>query len=402
MSRHQSSDAYTDYVQLIPLRARADDDEAPVNGGIKALSSAIVRRHGLFLTVVFLPTLLAVIYFGLIVADRYSVEAQFVVRSPSRANVDQLSTLIQSSGVTRASDESNAVHEFIKSRDAVHLLLSTADLRALLSRPEADAFWRFPGWFTRDLQEKLFEHYLNFVAIGSDQTTGISTLTVQAFRGDDAVKLAQALLDGSEKLINRLNERARRDTVSVASAEVEASKKVAYDAREKLTAFRTRAGLVDPSKTSASLLETIGKLSLEAAQANAELSEVQRSSPQGPQVAALRNKIAAIEAQVVQERLRIGGTNEALAPLLAEYERLILEREFADRAFSSALTSLEAARIDAQRQQLYLERVVEPRVPDYPRQPQRLLSILIAFGCCLAVYSILRALLANARSHQPR
>ncbi len=348
-----------------------------------------------------LPSVLFTLYFGLIAADRYTTEAQFVVRSQSRASVDQLTSLVQTTGRARADDEASALHEFIKSRDAMKLLVNNADLRGILSRPEADFLWRFPNILTRDLNEKMFKHYLDFIEIKQDTSTGISKLTVQAFRAEDSVKMATTLLEGAEALINRLNDRARRDAIAAAEREVESAKERAFERREVLTAFRTKVGTVDPAKTSASLLETIGRLSFELAQVNAQLSETLRSAPQGPQIANLRNRMQALELQIVEEKKRIGGTAQALAPLIADYERLVLEREFADRTLASALASLESARSEAQRQQLYLERVVEPHASDYPTQPKRIMWIVISIALSFAAYTILRTLLNNVREHQP-
>lgn len=391
MSQGIMQESATDYVELVPLRVNEAGvglpAKKPLPGWLAALS-----RHALILVTFVLPCFLAVLYYGLIVADRYTSEAQFVVRSPSRAGLDQLTGMIPVTGGERASDEASSVHEFVRSRDAVELLVQKADLRAILSRPEGDVFWRFPGWFSRDLREKLFERYLDFVSIKPDGSTGISTLVVQSFRPEDLVKMAEVLLQGSEALINRLNERARADTIRAATREVETAKARAFERREELTTFRTRAGTVDPAKSSQNLLETIGKLSFEVAQLNAQLAEAQRNSPQGPQITNLRNRIQAVEQQIVEEKRQIGGSAQALAPIIAEYERLVLEREFADRALASALASLENARAESQRQQLYLERVVAPHAADYPSQPRRLLWIGIVFLLSLSVYSICRSL----------
>ena len=399
MSQDVSPGHLTDYVELVPLRSGAADvhiaSATPVPHWVRWL-----RRYALFVATVILPSTIALLYYGLIAADRYSSEAQFVVRSPSRAGFDQLSSVIPASGTERASDEASAVHQFIRSRDAVDLLLREADLRAILARPESDPVWRFPGWFTKDLREKLFERYQDFVTVKQDSATGISTLTVQSFRPTDSVRIAEVLLQGSEALINRLNERARRDTIAAAEKEVESAKTRAFERREELTAFRMKAGTVDPAKTSQSLLETIGKLSFEAAQLNAQLAEAQRNSPLGPQISNLRNRLEATEQQVVEEKRRIGGSAQALAPIIADYERLVLEREFADRVLASALASLETARLESQRQQLYLERVVEPHAADYPSHPKRLMWIGIVILLSLSVYAICRSLIDNIRAHE--
>lgn len=399
MNQGVTQDQVTDYVELVPLRARGAEIHVAAADNRPAWQP-FLSRHALLLITFVLPSLIGFLYYGFIAADRYSSEAQFVVRSPSKASVDQLSSVIRSTGTERASDEASAVHQFVKSRDAVELLLREADFRAVLSRLEGDPVWRFPGWFSKDLREKLFDRYLDFVSIKQDSGTGISTLVVQSFRPEDSVRVAQVLLEGSEALINRLNDRARRDMIRAAEAEVENAKERAFERREELTTFRTRAGTVDPAKTSQSLLETIGKLSFESAQVNAQLAEAQRNSPQGPQIANLRNRIQAIEQQIVEEKRRIGGSAQALAPIIADYERLVLEREFADRALASALASLENARIESQRQQLYLERVVEPHAADYPAQPKRLLWIAIVMALSFSVFSILRSLINNVRAHE--
>jgi len=400
MSQDVTQDHITEYVELVPLRADGVELHVPAGDRRPAWLIWLSRRALLLITFV-LPTMIALLYYGLVAADRYTSEAQFVVRSPSRTGIDQITSVIPTNTSTeRASDEAGAVHQFVRSRDAVDLLLREADLRAILSRPESDPIWRFPGWLSRDLREKLFDRYLDFVSIKQDSSTNISTLAVQSFRPDDSVKIARVLLQGSEDLINRLNERARRDTIRAAEAEVEIAKDRAFQRREELTAFRTRAGTVDPAKSSQNLLETIGKLSFEAAQVNAQLAEALRNAPQGPQVTNLRNRIQAIEQQIVEEKRQIGGSAQALAPIIAEYERLVLEREFADRALASALASLENARIESQRQQLYLERVVEPHAADYPNQPKRLLSIGIVIALSFSLYAICRAFVDNIRRHE--
>jgi capsular polysaccharide transport system permease protein len=89
-----------------------------------------------------------------------------------------------------------------------------------------------------------------------------------------------------------------------------------------------------------------------------------------------------------------------LARKAAEYQRLALDREFADKQLASAMVSLEQARNDAQRKQLYLERIVQPSKPDIAVEPKRLRSIFSTFILGLVAYGILSMLLAGVREHQ--
>ena len=65
---------------------------------------------------------------------------------------------------------------------------------------------------------------------------------------------------------------------------------------------------------------------------------------------------------------------------------LELQRQFADKQLSSATGSLEAARLQAERQQLYLETIVRPNTPDYPAYPKALTSTAIGFATFLTLY----------------
>lgn len=401
MSRPDKPDQYQSYVELVPLRTGEAAGPGPVASRLSRLSAAL-RRSLLALLMVGLPTLLAVLYYGVIASDRYDSVSQFVVRNFNQSNTVALNALIQTSGVGRPADEARAINAYLESRDAMRLLDEQMDLRAMLSRPEVDLSWRLPGVLSRRTDtEALYGRYRDLVTVDYDSSTGITTLTVEAFRPEDSMRMAQILLDGSETLVNRLNARARRDLVASAQEEVDLSKARATAARENLTAFRNREEEIDPTRASQSVLETVGKLAYELAQTRAQFAELQRVSPQSPQINALRGRIAALEDQIARQRNQFGGTADALAPRIAEYERLVLEREFADQVLASSMHSLELARLDAQRQELYLERIVQPGTADYPAAPQRMLMILFVFGLSLCVFAIIRTIINNARAHRP-
>ena len=60
---------------------------------------------------------------------------------------------------------------------------------------------------------------------------------------------------------------------------------------------------------------------------------------------------------------------------------------------------VEAARIEAQRQQLYLETIAQPNLADYPLYPKRIVCFVVVFASCLVAYGIAWLLVANVREH---
>ncbi|MEK7995141.1 MAG: hypothetical protein AAB403_15145 [Planctomycetota bacterium] len=353
----------------------------------------------LFTTLFLLPTLAALVIFGFVLSDRYEAEARFVIRSSGRAATSVLTNFLQSTGVARATDEAYAVREFMLSRDAMRELREKDGLLEAFSRPQADIFWRFPNFYMPSGEEGLFREYRRMVAASYDPTTGVTTVGVQGFEAADAYRLVEGLIRSAESFINQLNERSRRDAVQASMAAVSEMERRVIDAQLQLTAYRNRERLVDPGQDSIIIIEGIARLSLEAAEASMQIRQLERASPTGPQIPALRGRLVAIEGQIAHERGKLAGDVSSLSSKIAEYERLVLEREFSERALMTALGTVELSRAEVQRQHIYLERVASSSRPDYPKYPYRVLWILMVGGFSFIFYKVVVAFALDARLH---
>jgi capsular polysaccharide transport system permease protein len=368
--------------------------------GMDASHESWRRRNAGWLIWVALPTLLATLYFGLIASDLYAATASFVVRAPGQVSSTGLSSLLQGTTLGGGGQENTyAVQTYATSRDAIRELGQSLDLKALFSRPEADVFSRYPNLIDHDNAEDFERYFQRRVEVLYDTTTGLTTLTAKAFRPEDAQALAEGLLHQSEALVNRLNARARDSAVRYAEADVQAAQDEVKAVQASLLGYRNRESMLDPLKASGAIFEAQAKTEAELTQARTRLAELQRSAPQSPLRAELQSHVNALEAQLAQQRGRLTGHDDALAPKLSGYEQISLQKEFATKKLSSALASLEAARATAQRQQVYLERVVDVQRPERALYPRRLQDILIVFISCFMVYSIARLLLAGVREH---
>jgi capsular polysaccharide transport system permease protein len=369
----------TQRIELELIRPHASATET-------AKSRTGIGKYLLFLLIVICPTLLATVYYTFIAADQYASEARFIVRSPNHNAAGLLSGFLQSTGFVRSHDDSYAVADFIKSRTAVSQLAERNDLREIFNRPEADILSRYPQFWETGSGEGLYRHYLRFLKVEIDTSSGITTLEVRAFRAVDAHALTVALLDDAEALVNRLNDRARSDAIHYAKIEVSDAAAHLADAERRITEFRNREALVDPQKQSSSELELVEKLEAQVAAQTTQLSEIEKQAPDSPQIVALNARIAATELEIDQERARIVGDDSSMAPRIAQYEQLLLGRDLAAKMFDAASTSLENANIESQRKQLYLERIVQPNVPDRALYPKSLYTVLLVLSLSIAVY----------------
>lgn len=353
-----------------------------------------------FLIVVILPTLLALIYYLIIASPRYVSEARFVVRSPERVQASGLGLALQGVGIGAGHTDAYAVHEYINSRDGLRDLQKRFDVAGIIGRPGTDFLSRYPLPWESRTEEGLYGALRRFVTVGYDSTTGISTLRVEGFRPQDAQALNDALLSGGENLVNRLNERAARDTMMDAMRAHEEALANVASIQQRLTAFRNRQGFIDPALQAKESSELIGGLLASLAQLRAEREQLLDQAPDSPQGPSLAGRIAAYERQVAAERAKLAGGGASLAPSFGAYQDLITERELADRQVALATAALVTARQEARRQNLYLERIVNPNLPDKPTQPRRWLAILTVFASAMLLYGVGWLVWAGVREHR--
>ncbi len=359
-----------------------------------------LRKNVLFLVTVLLPVLAASAYYGLYATDVYLSESRFVVRSPQRqAQSGLLGSLLQGTGFTRSQDDTYSVHDFILSRDALLELDKKLGVRAAYSDPAIDLFSRFPGLDWDDSFEAFHRYYRKRVTVDYDSVSAITVLTVRAFDAEGARKTNDLLLQMGERLVNHLNDRSRQDLIRFAEKEVALAEGKTKEAAAALSAFRGKQSVFEPDRQAALQLQGVAKLQEELIATEAQLGQLRRLSPTNPQVASLASRAEALRRSIAAESAKVTGEAGSFSARAPEFERLALEKTFAERQLATALAALESARSEAQRKQLYLERLVQPSLPDKAMEPRRIRAVLTVLLLGLVAWGVTTLLVASIREH---
>ena len=367
----------------------------------KSLFANFLHRFDwVFVGTVLIPTFCASLYFGLFASDVFTSESRFVVRSPERQAASPLGLLLRGSGFSRAQDDSFSVQEYMLSRDALKELTREVNLGKAYADSKVDRFSRFAGLDPDDSFEALHRYYQKMIRVQTDPVSSVTGLTVQAFTAEDAVAANRLLLTLSESLVNRLNERGRRNLVQYAESEVTVAETRAKSAALAFSAYRNRQGVVDPERQAGIQLQQVTKLQDELMASQLQLGQLKSLTPQNPQIPPLENRVKQLRAEVAKESARATGGQESLANKAGEFQRLALEMEFSNKQLASAMANLESARNEAQRQQIYLERIAEPSLPDSAQEPRRVRGVLATLLFGLVAWGVLSLLLAGVREHQ--
>ncbi len=381
-----------------PARGDAGAVAEPLATRAAAPATPRRRKRGWLvslLLVVLLPTLLTGLYYFFYAKDQYMVETRFAVRS---ANPAAGSTVLASLGLGMGdtSTDTYIIMEYIHSREILSRIDRKLDLRARYRKAGNDPLARLA-------EDASFEDFLDYwrwmVQVHLDRISHIITVNVFAFTPQDARDIAQAILTESERMVNELSVRAREDAVAYAAREVAKAEERLRQVRQKFLQFRNQNRQIDPARHAQVQVALIGKLEEQLSQLRAKLAEARSYLRENaPTVVFLRNRIRALEKQIQEERDKLGSdstlggivpnSDSSLSQVLSEYEALLVEREFAEKFYLSALSSLEQARVMASRQQRYLATFVLPYLPEEAEYPRELRNTFFVFVSLLLLWAL--------------
>lgn len=359
------------------------------------------RDHRRWLLIVVLPTLLTALYFALFAANQYESETHFTVRS-SAGPAREVSGLGEALTMVGASNPSQtdalSVGDYLDSHDAVAALRRRLDLVGMFRRPEADLLSRL--WFARPSQETLLKYYRSKVEVTHQSETGLMIVKVKSFRPADSYAIINAMLALGEERVNTLNDRLYQNSLGVARRQLAEAEAGVGRAQRALTAYRQGRRNIDPQATGQAQVGLVSQLQAQLSNARAQQAALGASlSTSSPQYQAAARRAAALAAQVGAQEGRLTGGRNNIAGSIGGFEELQLRQDFAAKRYDAAAASLQKAREQAQRQQLFIVRVVEPNMPDkalYPRSAKTIATVF--FGLVIA-YAITWLIAAGMREH---
>lgn len=340
------------------------------------------RHRGLlfsFILIVLLPLLVASAYLWLVAQDQYASTVGFTVRREEggSSSADLLGGIAQITG--GGTSEADILYEFIQSQEIVATIDERIGLTSLYSIhwPADPVFALWPDARIEDLQS----YWQRMVRISYDQSSRLIELRVLAFHPEDAQRIAGEIVSESQRMINDLNTSAREDVMRYANEDLETAVERLKTAREALSRFRTRTRIVDPAADIQVQMGVLNNLQQQLAQALIEndivLGTTVGGDPRREQAArriqVIRDRIAAERQNFATDEASFAG--ESYPMLIAEFESLTVDLQFAEESYRAALAAVDVARARVSRQTLYLAPYISPTLPQTAEFPQRIVLI---------------------------
>ncbi|WP_034994080.1 hypothetical protein [Beijerinckia mobilis] len=355
-----------------------------------------------FAAIVVIPTLVASVYYAFIASDQYVSESRFTLRTGTPPKIDSLSAMTGIPSMLIVQD-TLIVTDFLYSRALLEKLEKSIQLREMFARPEIDGWARFDP--DKPI-EKFVKYWKSMIDVSIKMPAGIVVVTVRAFSPQDSLKIANALLEASESLVNDMNERMQHDAVGLSLQEQKRASDRLLETRVALERARNTEGMLNAEETHKSINELItgvqsGLLKLQQ-QYDSQIRFVAKTAPQ---MRTLQQRIDAAKEQITALKAQLTQNDEAqrtktLSSTMSTLDYLELERKIAERIYEGATTAVEKARLTSESKLMYLNIYVTPVLAEEARYPHRVVNTLLVFLSTLAIWGAVWGLLSMARNHK--
>jgi capsular polysaccharide transport system permease protein len=373
--------------RLVPPRAFPSSVRKP------AAKAKVRLRHAFLVCSLFFfvlaPLCLVGWYLWERAADQYASNVGFSVRTEKTSSaIEILGGITELSG--GSSSDTDILFSYLTSQELVRRVNDQVDLHAIWSNglEEQDPIFTFDPEGTI---EDLMAHWDRKVTIIYNSGGGLIDLRVLAFNPQDAQLIARTLLEECTRMINALSDIAQEDTIKYARDELGVAVERLKTARRILTQFRNRTQIVDPTIDTKNQMGLLVTLQQQLAASLIELDLLRDTTRDSdPRIAQAERRVFVIEKRIKSERSKLGiGTSgeegDVFANLVGEYEGLIVDREFAETAYVTALAGFDGAQAAARKQSRYLAAHVRPTLAEKAEYPQRLnIFLLCAMFLCFA------------------
>lgn len=385
--------------------------QAPQDASLALATPAhFKRRHwGLLyalILLVALPILAVSSYLYGVAEDQYASITGFTVRQEEGGSASSFLSGLAGFAGTGGSSDSDILYEFIQSQEIVERIDAKLDLRGHYSR-----YWStdkaFSIWPEANIEELLW-FWTRIVRISYDKSASLIEIRVLSFDPDYARAVAQEIVAESQAMINELSTTARADAMRYAQTDLEEALERLKSAREALTSFRTRTRIVDPEADLQGRLGVMNNLQQQLAEALISYDLLLENSREGdPRLQQAEQRINVIRARISSERDAfatggddVGAVGDDYPSLIAEFERLTVDRVYAEETYRASLAALDVARAKADRLSRYLATYIEPTLAQSAEYPQRALLVGLTILFMFLTWAILALIYYSIRDRR--
>ena len=347
------------------------------------------------LAAIYLLLVLACIgYVWFLAKDRYQSSGSFKITREGGSGVEagllQLALPVMSDS---GSSDSQVCIGYIQSSDLLFELEEKFDLANHFSSIAGDPIFKLKA--DANVEERL-EYYRKRITAHYDKDTGLTNVSVETFDPVLSQKVAQALIEKSEKFVNRINQEVADQQLGFLSKEVERMNERVAELNTELMELQNEHRFVNPEEVLETSMEMVKEMQLEKIRSEVELNSLLRDSSKSPMIESIRSKLRSLDELIEVETAKLSGSERnRLNKLLLEFNELRLKIDFATRLRTGAETMLEKNRVEAMSLSRFFSVVQTPYLPEDVSHPKRLYTTGAILVFAILLFIILKVLASS-------
>ncbi|MBO6603028.1 MAG: capsule biosynthesis protein [Roseicyclus sp.] len=336
---------------------------------------------------VMLPTMLVGYYFFNVATPLYATHSEFVIqKSEGGGSAGGLGGLLGGTSFATV-QESITVQSYLESREAMLRLDSELGFRAHFSDERIDPLTRLAPDAT---DEDMYDTYLKHLNIGYDPTEGLLRMEVIAADPESSQAYAAALIDYAEERVDQMTQRVREAQMADANTSFNDAETRMVQAQQRVLQLQEQRGVLSAEAEVSTVFQQISTFELQLQEERLRLSELlSNARPNQTRVEVAERNIARLEALLAELRGGLTDTDDGEISLARiSSELIVAEADLQTRQLmlAQSLQQMETARLEANRQSLYLSIGVYPVAPDEPAYPRAFENTLLAFLVFSGIY----------------
>ena len=334
---------------------------------------------------VFLPTLLAGIYYYKIATPMYSTRSEFVIQQAEAKGMG-LGGLFSGTQFATSQD-SIAVQGYLQSRDAMQRLDTDIGFRSHFNKPDIDVLQRLAPDATAEAAYKL---YRRNVKISYDPTEGLIRMDVIASDPETAAAFSKALISYAEEQVDHLTQRLREDQMQGSRESYSEAENNMLAAQRNVVELQEKFKILSSEVEASLITQQVSVLETKLSQDRLSLAEMEANEqPNQARMAPLKQRMGALEDEIQSLRAKLTEAGQSGLSLAEVQSELLVAKanvETRQLLLSQSLLSLETSRIEANRQVRYLSLSVSPVAPDEAAFPRSFENTMVAMMIFMGIY----------------
>jgi capsular polysaccharide transport system permease protein len=269
---------------------------------------------------------------------------------------------------------------------------------AIYSDPSVDPIQRLDPDSSKTAAYKL---YKKMVRVTYDPTESVIKMEVIAPDPMKAVEFSTALIGYAEEQLGQATKKQRDDQMKGARESYEEAEAKLNKANDLVVELQERLKVFSADIEVTLLASQIGALETQMMQDRLSLAELEaNANPNPSRTEPLKRRLVVLEDQIQSLRSRMTeGSDGEQSIARVQSELLVAQSNVATRTLlvQTALQAMESSRIEANRQNRYLNLSVNPLAADSAAYPRAFENTAVTLLVCLGIYLMITMTIAILR-----